>query len=41
MLVKNDRPTDNIAVTGDIFTQNTRHFDGTPKASRIYYGNDF
>lgn len=41
MLVKNDRPTDNIAVAGDIFTQNTRHFDGTPKASRIYYGNDF
>ena len=40
-LTDNDRPIANIAVAADIFTQNTRHFDGQPKASRIYYGNDF
>ena len=40
-LTDNDSPTANISVAADIFTQNTRHFDGAPKASRIYYGNDF
>ena len=41
MLTNNDSPTANIATVADIFSQNNRHFDGIPKASRIYYGNDF
>jgi hypothetical protein len=40
-LTGNDAATDNIAVTGDIFAQNTRHFEGSPKASRASYGGDF
>jgi len=40
-LIDNDASTDNIAVTGDLFSQNTRHFDGAPKASRASYGGDF
>lgn len=30
-----------IMVSGDIFAQNSRHFDGAPKASRASYGGDF
>ncbi|MCK5444866.1 MAG: hypothetical protein KAI73_04535 [Rhodospirillaceae bacterium] len=41
MEVNNDSPTSNVATVADIFAQNNRHFDGIPKASRIYYGNDF
>lgn len=40
-LVDNDAASGNIGVVGDIFAQNTRHFDGTPKASRASYGGDF
>lgn len=40
-LINNDASTDNIAVTADIFAQNTRHFEGAPKASRASYGGDF
>jgi hypothetical protein len=41
MLTDNDASSQNIAVTGDIFAQNTRHFEGAPKASRASYGGDF
>lgn len=41
LLTNNDASSENIAVVGDIFAQNTRHFDGTPKASRASYGGDF
>jgi hypothetical protein len=41
MLVNNDASSENIAVTGDLFAQNTRHFEGSPKASRASYGGDF
>ena len=41
MLTTHDDATDNIAVTGDIFAQSSRHFTGTPKASRSSYGGDF
>jgi hypothetical protein len=34
----NDSPTANVAVAGDIFSQNSRHTDGQPRASRVYYG---
>lgn len=40
-LIDNDASTDNVAVTADIFAQNTRHFEGAPKASRASYGGDF
>lgn len=40
-LTNNDASSENIAVTGDLFAQNTRHFDGAPKASRASYGGDF
>jgi hypothetical protein len=41
LMIDNDTTTANIAVTGDIFAQNTRHFTGDPKASRSSYGGDF
>jgi len=41
MLTTNDAASDNIVVPGDIFAQNTRHFEGAPKASRASYGGDF
>ena len=37
----NEDASANIAVTADIFAQNSRHFDGEPKASRASYGGDF
>ncbi|MEE9345656.1 MAG: hypothetical protein V3U88_08620 [Methylococcales bacterium] len=40
-LINNDASSENIAVTADIFAQNTRHFEGAPKASRASYGGDF
>lgn len=40
-LINNDASSDNVAVTADIFAQNTRHFEGAPKASRASYGGDF
>ena len=40
-LINNDASSENIAVTGDLFAQNTRHFEGAPKASRASYGGDF
>ena len=40
-LTGNDASSENIAVAADIFAQNTRHFDGAPKASRASYGGDF
>lgn len=40
-LTENDESSDNIAVTADIFALNTRHFEGSPKASRASYGGDF
>lgn len=41
LIVGNDAASDNIAVTADIFAQNSRHFEGSPKASRASYGGDF
>ena len=41
LLANNDAATGGIAVTADIFAQNTRHFEGAPKASRASYGGDF
>jgi len=41
LLVKADNMSTKILTAGDIFSQNTRHFDGTPKASRASYGGDF
>lgn len=38
MLTGNDAATSNIAVVGDIFAKDTRHFDGTPKTSRTNSG---
>ena len=32
--------TANVAVVADIFGQNSRHFEGSPKASRSFYGGD-
>tara|TARA_Y100000310_G_C20565646_1_gene755344 strand:+ start:301 stop:1029 length:729 start_codon:yes stop_codon:yes gene_type:complete len=40
-LTDNEIADGGIAVTGDIFAQNTRHFTGDPKASRASYGGDF
>lgn len=40
-LTGNDASSENVVVTGDIFAQNTRHFQGAPKASRASYGGDF
>lgn len=40
-LTSNDAASEDIAVTGDIFAQNSRHFEGSPKASRASYGGDF
>lgn len=40
-LINNDASSENVAVTGDLFAQNTRHFEGSPKASRASYGGDF
>lgn len=40
-LIDNDAASENIAVTADLFSQNTRHFEGAPKASRASYGGDF
>jgi hypothetical protein len=41
MVTDADAMHEHILVTADIFAQNTRHFDGTPKASRASYGGDF
>lgn len=41
LLIANERIKGTIPVIADIFGQNTRHFDGTPKASRASYGGDF
>jgi hypothetical protein len=40
-LANNDAATADILVTADIFSQNSRHFEGAPKASRASYGGDF
>ena len=37
----NEIASGNVAVTADLFAQNTRHFTGDPKASRASYGGDF
>ena len=37
----NDASDPDIVTAGDIFAQNTRHFQGSPKASRASYGGDF
>ncbi len=41
LLVNNERATADILVAGDVFAQNTRHFEGAPKPSRASYGGDF
>jgi len=41
ILVGNETASANVAIVADIFGQNSRHFDGTPKASRASYGGDF
>ena len=39
-LQDNEGATENILVAADIFGRNTRHYDGTPRASRtMYYGD--
>ena len=40
-LVENEISSGGVAVTADLFAQNTRHFTGDPKASRASYGGDF
>jgi len=40
-LTGNDASSSGIAIAGDIFAQNSRHFSGTPKASRSQYGGYF
>lgn len=40
MLQDNENATENIAVAGDIFARNPRHFDGAPRASRTQYYGD-
>ena len=41
ILVSADETSANILTTGDIFSQNSRHFTGEPRASRTSYGGDF
>ena len=41
LMIDNDETTASVAVSGDIFAQNTRHFTGDPKASRSSYGGNF
>lgn len=41
LLVDNERASGNVSPAGDIFSQNSRHFTGDPKASRASYGGDF
>ena len=41
MIARADRASQGVAVTADIFAQNTRHFEGAPQASRASYGGDF
>ena len=41
MITGNDGGSDPILVTADIFSLNSRHHDGQPKASRSSYGGDF
>ena len=37
-LVDNEMSSGNVSVVADIFALNTRHFSGSPKPSRSYYG---
>ena len=41
LLVSADETSANILTSGDIFSQNSRHFTGEPRASRASYGGDF
>jgi hypothetical protein len=41
LLISNEAATAKVSVAADIFAQNTRHFEGSPKASRASYGGDF
>lgn len=41
LLTDTEAATSNVAVVADIFGQNSRHFEGSPKASRASYGGDF
>lgn len=41
LLTDNEAASENIAVAADIFALNSRHFEGSPKASRASYGGDF
>jgi|TARA_Y100000310_G_C20704273_1_gene833438 hypothetical protein len=41
LLIKADNMNAKVLTAGDIFSQNTRHFTGDPKASRASYGGDF
>lgn len=40
-LTDTEGATANVAVVADIFGQNSRHFEGSPKASRSSYGGDY
>lgn len=40
-LIGNDMASAGILAPPDIFAENTRHFQGAPKASRASYGGDF
>jgi len=40
-IAKNDAGDVPMLITGDIFSENTRHFQGAPQASRASYGGDF
>tara|TARA_R110000737_G_scaffold48173_1_gene68512 strand:- start:664 stop:1392 length:729 start_codon:yes stop_codon:yes gene_type:complete len=41
ILTDTESASANVAVVADIFALNSRHFEGSPKASRSSYGGDF
>jgi hypothetical protein len=41
ILTENEIASPGVSAVADIFAQNSRHFDGAPKASRASYGGDF